>query len=158
MISYMGIDPGADGALAVVSSEIGGPLDVSFMRFKGLTETDICDGIRSFGQKVRFTLLERVHSFPGMGVSGCFKFGMGFGLLKGALIANQLPFELIQPQAWQKHMKCLSKGDKNVTKALAQRLFPSVKVTHGNADAILIAECCRRTAVDYALRGSKSEV
>jgi len=34
---------------------------------------------------------------------------------------------------------CLSKGDKNVTKAKAQEQFPNIKVTHATADALLIA-------------------
>jgi hypothetical protein len=38
----------------------------------------------------------------------------------------------------------LSKGDKNVTKRKAQELFPSLKITHATADALLIAEYLRR--------------
>jgi hypothetical protein len=41
-------------------------------------------------------------------------------------------------------MKCRSGGDKKITKAAAQRLFPRMKVTHKNADALLIAEYGRR--------------
>jgi hypothetical protein len=43
-------------------------------------------------------------------------------------------------------MGCLTKGDKNVSKSRAQELFPSIKVTHAIADALLIAEHNRRTA------------
>ena len=39
-------------------------------------------------------------------------------------------------------MKCLTKGDKNVTKSAAQRLYPDRKITHADADAILIARYC----------------
>lgn len=35
-------------------------------------------------------------------------------------------------------------GDKNVTKAAAQRLFPDQKVVHATADAMLLAEYARR--------------
>ncbi len=41
---------------------------------------------------------------------------------------------------WQKEMGCLTKGDKNVTKRRAQELFPTLKITHAIADALLIAE------------------
>jgi len=41
-------------------------------------------------------------------------------------------------------MGCMTKGDKNVSKRKAQELFPSMKVTHASADALLIAEYGRR--------------
>lgn len=41
-------------------------------------------------------------------------------------------------------MGCLTNGDKNITKQRAQQLFPSAKVTHKIADALLLAEYCRR--------------
>jgi hypothetical protein len=41
-------------------------------------------------------------------------------------------------------MRCLTKGDKNVSKARAQELFPALKITHATADALLIAEYGRR--------------
>jgi hypothetical protein len=56
----------------------------------------------------------------------------------------KIPFEEVSPVKWQKVMGCLSKGDKNVTKAAAQRLFPDIKITHAIADALLIAEYGRR--------------
>jgi hypothetical protein len=45
---------------------------------------------------------------------------------------------------WQGALECLSGGSKNVTKLRAQQLFPGEKVTHGSADALLIAEYGRR--------------
>jgi hypothetical protein len=56
-----------------------------------------------------------------------------------ALTAAGIPFERVRPQAWQKAMGCMSKGDKNITKRKAQELFPQIKVTHATADALLIA-------------------
>jgi hypothetical protein len=34
----------------------------------------------------------------------------------------------------------MTKGDKNVTKRMAQQLYPDIKITHANADALLIHE------------------
>ena len=45
---------------------------------------------------------------------------------------------------WQKYLGCLTKGDKNVSKAKAQELFPDLKITHAIADSLLIAEYGRR--------------
>jgi hypothetical protein len=88
--------------------------------------------------------LEQVHSSPQMGVKSAFTFGNGFGHLEMALTAAGIPFERVRPQVWQKAMGCMTKGDKNVSKRKAQELFPSLKVNHYIADALLIAEYGRR--------------
>jgi Holliday junction resolvasome RuvABC endonuclease subunit len=74
-----------------------------------------------------------------MGVKSAFTFGNGFGHLEMALTAAGIPFERVSPQRWQKALGCLTKGDKNVSKRRAQELFPSMKITHATADALLIA-------------------
>jgi hypothetical protein len=61
------------------------------------------------------------------------------------LTGEEFPFEEVSPQKWQKAMGCMTKGDKNVSKAKAQQLFPQLKITHAIADALLIAEYARRT-------------
>jgi hypothetical protein len=84
--------------------------------------------------------IEQVYSSPQMGVKSAFTFGNGFGHLEMALTAAGIPFARIRPQVWQKELGCLTKGDKNVSKRKAQELFPSMKVTHATADALLIAK------------------
>jgi len=83
--------------------------------------------------------IEQVSSSPQMGVVSAFSFGQGYGNLEMALTAAGIPFERVRPQVWQKALGCMSKGQKNVTKAKAQELFPHMKVTHATADALLIA-------------------
>jgi hypothetical protein len=92
------------------------------------------------GETKAMAYIEQVHSSPQMGVKSAFTFGNGFGHLEMALTAAGIPFTRIRPQVWQKELGCLTKGDKNVTKRKAQELFPSLKVTHATADALLIAK------------------
>ena len=54
-----------------------------------------------------------------------------------------IPFEERVPAVWQQIMGCRTKGDKNVSKARAQQLFPQLNVTHAVADALLIASAAR---------------
>jgi hypothetical protein len=66
-----------------------------------------------------------------------------------ALAAQRIPFEEVLPQRWQKAMgivypKGQGRRDKNITKQRAQALFPQLTVTHYGADALIIAEFCRR--------------
>ena len=79
-----------------------------------------------------------------MGVVSAFTFGRSYGFLRGLLAANGIKREDVTPQKWQAELGCRSKGDKNVTKAKAQELWPNEKITHANADAMLIAEYARR--------------
>ncbi len=81
---------------------------------------------------------------PKQGVTSSFTFGKNYGFLIGLLTAIQIPFKFVTPQQWQKGMQCLTKGDKNVSKSAAQRLWPKVKVTHAIADSMLIAEYGRK--------------
>lgn len=120
--------------------------------FSNSTEKDIYDLIYTSCNydKNKFAMIENVHSFPGQGVASSFKFGRNYGLLLGSLYSSGCPFETVSPQKWQKALGCLTHGDKNISKSMAQRLFQDIKVTHAIADALLIAEYCRR------VKGSES--
>jgi len=72
-------------------------------------------------------------------VSRIIKVQVHLGQLTGLLAGIRVAYHPVTPQAWQKRLGCLTKGDKHVTKAAAQRRFPKMKVTLKNADAILIA-------------------
>lgn len=137
----LGIDPGMSGAIAMFD----GAFDPQFIRLDE-TEADISSILCSWiSQQPCHAFIEKVHSMPKQGVASSFKFGKCYGFLRGLLIALRVPFEEVTPQRWQKEMECLTKGDKNVSKARAQQLFPNVKVIHATADALLIAEYGRRT-------------
>ena len=137
-MNFVGIDPGQSGGIACIS-EAG-----EVWAFKmGETERDTWM-ILCRNTIMDFALIESVHSMPKQGVASSFKFGRNYGFLRGCLIALAIPFDEVTPQKWQKAMGCLTHGDKNVSKAKAQQLFPQIKVNHAIADALLIAEYCRR--------------
>lgn len=136
-MNVIGIDPGASGGIAI--SNISG---ISVHKMPA-TERDVVELLETWGRP-RFAFIEKVGAMPRQGVSSTFKFGMHYGFLRGVLTALAIPFEDVTPQKWQATMRCLSKGDKNVTKATAQRLWPDIKWTHATADAALIAEYGRR--------------
>ena len=142
---FIGIDPGKSGAIAWIYRDDRMP---EWVLLKG-TEADIVSDIRPltlWEDQDTFCVLEHVHSMPKQGVASSFNFGASYGFLRGLLTAFEIPFEKCQPLKWQKYLGCQSKGNKNITKSKAQELFPQIagKVTHQNADAILIAEYCRR--------------
>ena len=137
---YIGIDPGLSGGVAFIPAS-GEPWAHKMPE----TDRDLIDLIRdSINMFEARAVIELVHSSPQMGVKSAFTFGEGYGRLQMALTALGVPYERVRPQAWQKAMGCLTKGDKNVSKRRAQELFPAIKVTHAIADALLIGEYARR--------------
>ena len=138
---YIGIDPGKSGSIAFVCEESAWTIPTSS------TDRDLIDAIvdADCEDKIAFALIEQVSSSPQMGVVSAFTFGRSYGSLEMLLSACNVPFERITPAKWQDAMKCRTGGDKNISKRRAQELFPTIKVTHKNADALLLAEHCRRT-------------
>ena len=140
---FVGIDPGASGAIAWIPPA-GEP---NAEPIASMTDRDVLDAlrwVRGMWSDAR-AVLEEVHAMPRQGVSSTFKFGVSFGALRMALVAAALPFDLVAPLKWQTTMRCRSHGDKRVTRARAQELFPSLRVIHATADALLLAEYARRT-------------
>lgn len=139
---YLGIDPGVSGGLAVLNDS------AQILRIAPMPKTarDVFDWLSDVQHEIEIVAaLEKVSSSPQMGVVSAFTFGKGVGGLKMALAALRIPYLEVRPQEWQSALNCLTKGDKNVSKARAQGLFPSVPCTHATADALLIAEWLRRT-------------
>lgn len=135
---YVGIDPGMGGGLACLSAD----RRVLMCTKMPETERDLLDVLGLY--RGSMAVLERVHSSPQMGVKSAFTFGQGYGGLRMALTACGISFQDVTPKTWQKFMSCMTGGDKNVSKRMAQSLFPDVKVTHAVADALLLAEYLRR--------------
>lgn len=143
MTTFLGIDPGQSGGIAWLE-ENPDPRATAWAAKMPETERDIWDGLAAFRMnQVTLAVIEKVHSMPKQGVASSFKFGQNYGSLRMALIASCIPFEEVTPQAWQKALGCLTRGDKNVSKAKAQQLYPQLKITHAVADALLLATYAR---------------
>jgi crossover junction endodeoxyribonuclease RuvC len=137
----LGIDPGYSGCVVSLHRETG---EVDGLINLSETPHDIAEFVRARALSIDKAYLEKVGAMPRQGVSSTFKFGTSYGFCLGLLTSLLVPFEEVTPAKWQQVMKCRSGGDKKITKAAAQRLFPRMKVTHKNADALLIAEYGRR--------------
>jgi len=136
---YLGIDPGKSGGIAAVNAQG----DLLFAARMPPTEAEIVTLVSWLKVPGR-AMVEHVHASPQMGVVSAFTFGKGYGSLLMALTYAKVPFDEVSPRKWQGAMQCLTKGDKNVSKRRAQQLFPHLTITHATADALLIAEFCRR--------------
>lgn len=140
----IGIDPGQSGA-ATAMTRNGDIIDI--FTFKDATAADIKEALEEYKHMLDGPLmayLENVHTMPKQGIASAGKFMRHFGMLEGILVALEIPYELISPQKWQGHLNCRTKGDKNITKAKAQQLWPDMEWTHATSDSALIAEYGRQ--------------
>ena len=161
-----GIDPGTNGAIAVLDSE--SPDSVALLDLKKSTATHIynrfnelfIDQINSGkviepggagdGYSQCFDIwVEDVHSMFGMSAKSNFGFGKNLGMI--LTIAELVPSaetHMVTPKIWQKYVRVTVKGKaikKEVAK-IAQGLYPNAELhgkrgglLDGRADALMIA-------------------
>ena len=100
MKTYVGIDPGTQGGIAIVSA------NSAYAYAMPETERDtlsIFEEISNFDTV--FALIEDVHSMPGNSARSMFTFGRNYGMLRAMLIANYIHFETVTPTTWQKEFR-----------------------------------------------------
>lgn len=143
--AFIGGDPGNSGAIAAVSDGDAWVFPIPDRNAIGRATWFLRNEISRVPYPV--AAVEKVHAFPGQGVSSSFTFGMAYGQLLQGL--HDADFEILDvtPATWQRALglPTLAECDgsktekKNRHKALAIALYPSIRVTHAVADALLIA-------------------
>jgi hypothetical protein len=141
----IGIDVGASGGIAILG-------DGAVRTEDKLQESEIVDTLDSLCTVANMegwelvAYIEEVGGFIGKAQPGSamFKFGRNFGFWLGVLASCRIKTVLVKPQVWQKGLSGLQgiKGTerKKALKEHACRLYPDLKVTLANCDALLIAE------------------
>ena len=158
-ITYIGIDPGANGSIAGVRDGDCGvslPLGKMSERDKWLYLTELPEPCRV---ALEVVTPNRNSSNGGraQGSHSMFTFGQGYGFLRGIIVASGFPYHCVTPKAWQPAMGIRKVADekptdkKNRHKARAQQLFPGVKMTHAKADAMLLAAFAKLKANELFL-------
>lgn len=145
---YIGIDPGANGAIAAIIDNT-----VFAEIFSEETFLTKVKELAKYAKKNKYAIncvLEKVSARPGQGVVSMFNFGCNFGFIQGVLKANKINYNLVTPQKWKKEMGVTS--EKNTSIDAAKKIFPEVdlrattrcKKDHdGKAEALLLAEYAR---------------
>ena len=140
MKTYIGIDPGKSGALALLTED--GQCTV--VPFHESAYTAI---LKAASGPSSVCCLEKVGAMPGQGVVSMFNFGHNLGYIEGLLQAFDIPYQLVPPQTWKKEF-CVT-SDKNTSIEVCRKLFPHVcllptarsrKPSDGMAEAMLMAE------------------
>ena len=151
---FVGIDPGLSGALACIDEQ-GRVVATAKMPTQphGKSKRVSGAGLRTWlaeqqeGAPVALALLEQVASRPGQGVASVFTFGRSYGAVEGVLSALAVPLDYVTPSRW-KPAYGLTGASKAESIRKAIDLFPELserpKLTHDQAEAVLLAEYGRR--------------
>lgn len=146
----IGIDPGLDGALAILDTE------TRMVKFYDTPTVQVRSGKKlkkqmdgaaitlllnsiAVGKDVLVTI-EKVNAMPGwkddpdhpgqriqtpMGVTSAFNFGFGYGVWIGLLTALMIPFQQVHPLTWKRAIMFDSGKEKDASRVKAIQLFPS---------------------------------
>lgn len=152
MSLYLGIDPGAAGAIAsldangrlvAVSDMPTVPVKVGKTERRRVSASLLRDLLSADSDAITMIVLEKVGGMTGQSASASFTFGYGAGVVEGVIAALSLPLAMVTPQAWKRSAGIAS--DKGAAREAAMRLWPAqarlfarVK-DDGRAEAALMA-------------------
>jgi Holliday junction resolvasome RuvABC endonuclease subunit len=150
MKAYLGIDPGSSsGCIAIISCFPNHELRAT-IEFGKLTTKDWFTELKEFSEDYEcVAVLEKVHGMPKMNVVAISSFMKNVGHIEMALLALNIPFIEVTPQAWMKYYNLKKGKDESKTewkrrlREHLQRIMPDFKVTNDIADAMLLANYCK---------------
>ena len=151
-MKVVGIDPGLNGAIAVLKDKkVLSITDMPVMadgkkNKRQLNNAQLAEILRkntSEGDEISI-VVEQVNAMPGQGVTSMFNFGQTFGAIKGVCAALQLPIFFVRPSKWKKYFELInSSKDSSRTKAIEMYPYLSDQLAKkkdvNKSDAILIA-------------------
>ena len=154
----VGIDPGLRGgvaALDVAGAVVGlWPMPVAGGEVHAAGLADLLRSLRCLDshQDIGRICLEKVSAMPKQGVSSTFRFGTGWGMVRGVCAALAIPVVLVPPTVWKKQVLLGLPHDKaGAVQFCASRwptadlVLPGCRVPHdGLADALCLADYARR--------------
>lgn len=157
-MKVLGIDNGLDGGLVLLVDSLSiVRLVTPTITIKASKREYDIPALAAWLKEMRpdHAFLEKAQAMPGQGVSSMFSIGNGYGIMRGLLVALEIPHTLVHPKTWQKVLfKDLPKSDtKAMSVVVAGRLWPQIdwratprckKAHDGLTDAACIAEYGRR--------------
>lgn len=153
----VGIDPGLRGGLAALNpagAVVGlWPMPVAGGEVHAAGLADLLRSLRCLDshQDVGRVCLEKVSAMPKQGVSSTFRFGTGWGMVRGVCAALAIPVVLVPPTVWKKQVLLGLPHDKAGAVQFctsrwptADLVLPGCRVPHdGLADALCLADYAR---------------
>lgn len=147
---FIGIDPGASGAMCIIQSLTNSSIGITLLDFKKVGIKGYADELRKYtNYNTLHIYLERVHAMPKQGVSSMFSFGQRLGELEGMLKTLDLDYETVMSRTWQKTIGVPPKSGKQGIYTTVHSLYPIVQL-YGPKGGLLDGRCDALGIAHYA--------
>lgn len=158
---FLGIDPGASGAMCGLQIKPDGSNNIIFLDNKTNNVVEKNAWLTRLSlSTVSMCMIENVHSIPGAAAKASFNFGWNVGELHTLLALQPFGFDLVTPKTWQKavgvYVPAQFKGaerkkrTKNHVAEICERLYPGCPIRgskggllDGRSDALAICHYAR---------------
>ena len=146
MRMIIGIDPGKGGGIA---AKVGRSIYVRKLDGELEELSNWISGLKYYFENAEpIAYIEDVPKFVGRNIpsSSGFVLGKSYGELLGVLTAFGIRPNKVRPQAWQKAVEAGKRDGRSDSQwkkhlqSIAKDLFPTLRVTLWNADALLLLE------------------
>jgi len=159
--AYIGVDPGASGAMCIIVVPEKGEEEIHFLDHKSNEIIERYKWLFDAGEElnIKKAMLEKVHSLMGMSAKSNFTFGGQFFMCVTLLTLQRFGWDYVQPKTWQKTVgipekkKGIKRSSAQLKKLVAERclqIYPNAKIygpkgglLDGRSDALMIAHYCR---------------
>ena len=149
MTRVVGIDPGANGCIALIDTDTNETKVYDFPKLeKEIDVMELFGGIVKSLGVVDLCVIESVHALPRQSTVAGFKFGVAVGIARAISGVLCCRTEYVSPQRWKKYFN-INNAEKAQLKEMAvlkaRSLFPKLtdvllKSKDGRSEALLIAE------------------
>lgn len=119
MKTYIGIDPGKGGAMAVLHEDGGCQSNIEIHDGNDIMELDLSPNVEVFA------CIEKAQAMPKQGTVSMFNYGVTYGACLGMLKALCIPYQEIHPMKWKKEFSLVHQ-DKQASIDMAKKLFPHI--------------------------------
>ena len=140
MRTYIGVDPGKTGAIAIVRNRV--------IEFRDWPNYQVLFDLFPIEDNI-FICIEKAQAMPKQGVVSMFKYGVDYGFYLGIFTVKGYAYQEVSPQTWKREFGLIGK-DKMESIHMAKKIYPCAaeeltrKKDHGRAEALLLAEYARR--------------
>jgi len=156
MRTYLGIDPGVTGAVAILDVEDDGtqtltvtPTPCDWVQVgtgkRRRYAVDRCRDLLGDLDTVSLAYLEQQSARPKQGTASSFSTGYGYGVWVALLTAQLIPFAAVPAPRWRARAGLAAqpgapkKAIKEGVRLAATRRFPTVPISVEHADAVMLA-------------------
>ena len=150
MTVYLGFDPGAKGAMAILYDDDSFSIeDFDQMGTDGYASS--LKIIKEMNEPI-FAGIEWATARPKQGVTSSFNFGQRFGEIQGLLAGFEIGFTMVRPKKWQSACGIKPKTGKPGIERAMKKIYPKADfrgpkggLKDGRCDAMGVAHYIRMT-------------